>query len=232
MAEPEVFPYIPNSVPEVKQRMLDKVGIESVEEIYKEIPDHLRLKRRLDTPGPISSEYALKRHCEELLEDGGKGADCKKYIGFLGGGIWNHYVPSVVTTIMERDEFLSSYVGESFADHGKWQAQFAPVAKCRHWLSKFTRLQRYFILSVLLELKTRNLVSMHLVRTIGKPDSSRPRVGICKSEITRHPSATVHLNRPVNHLAGHIWGDYLYHANLLPRLPIAGFVHFIGGVEH
>jgi len=124
MAEPEVFPYIPNSVPEIRQRMLDKIGIESVEDIYKEIPDHLRLKSRLNTPGPISSEYDLKRHCEELLEDGGNGADCKKYIGFLGGGIWNHYVPSVVTTIMERDEFLSSYVGEAFADHGKWQAQF------------------------------------------------------------------------------------------------------------
>ena len=33
-------------------------------------------------------------------------------------------MPSVVTTIMERDEFLTSYVGEAYADHGKWQAQF------------------------------------------------------------------------------------------------------------
>ena len=38
--------------------------------------------------------------------------------------MWNHHVPSVVTTIMERDEFLTSYVGEAYADHGKWQAQF------------------------------------------------------------------------------------------------------------
>ncbi len=121
MAEAEVYPYIPNSVPEVKQKMLDTIGIESVEEIYKEIPDHLRLKRRLNTPGPIRSEYALKRHCEELLE---AGADCKRYIGFLGGGVYHHHVPSVVTTIMERDEFLTSYVGDAFADHGKWQAQF------------------------------------------------------------------------------------------------------------
>ncbi len=38
--------------------------------------------------------------------------------------MYNHYVPSVVTTIMGRDEFLTSYVGEAYADHGKWQAQF------------------------------------------------------------------------------------------------------------
>jgi len=121
MAKDVVYPYIPNSVPAVKEQMLKKIGISSTEDIYKEIPDHLRFKRRLNTPGPIASEYALRRHCEELLDDG---ADCRRYIGFLGGGVWNHYSPSVVTTIMERDEFLTSYVGDAYADHGKWQAQF------------------------------------------------------------------------------------------------------------
>jgi glycine dehydrogenase subunit 1 len=121
MAKAKVYPYIPNSVPEVRAEMLKTVGISSTEDIYAEIPDHLRFKRRLNTPGPIESEYALRRHVEELLD---KNKDCKQYIGFLGGGIYNHYVPSVVTTIMERDEFLSSYVGEAYADHGKWQAQF------------------------------------------------------------------------------------------------------------
>ena len=121
MAGDAVYPYIPNSVRAVRERMLQTIGISSVEDIYKEIPDHLRFKGRLNTPGPLPSEYALRRHCEELLEGG---ADCKRFIGFLGGGVWNHHVPSVVTTIMERDEFLTSYVGEAFADHGKWQAQF------------------------------------------------------------------------------------------------------------
>ena len=48
----------------------------------------------------------------------------RSYTSFLGAGIYNHYVPSVVTTIMERDEFLTAYVGEAMADHGKFQAQF------------------------------------------------------------------------------------------------------------
>ena len=115
------YPYIPNSVPEVKSQMLRDVGITSVEDIYAEIPERLRLKRKLNVPGPIPSECELRRHVEGLLK---KNKNCKEYVSFLGGGCWNHYVPSVCTTIMERDEFLTAYVGESMADHGKFQAQF------------------------------------------------------------------------------------------------------------
>src|SRR5665647_3204952 len=111
MAATEVYPYIPNSVPEVKAAMLKKIGISSVEEIFAEIPERLRFKGELKVPGPIASEYDLRRHVEELLA---RNKDCKEYIGFLGGGIYNHFVPSVVTTIMARDEFLTSYVGEAY----------------------------------------------------------------------------------------------------------------------
>ncbi len=114
-------PYIPNSVPEVKTQMLKAIGVESVEEIYAEIPEHLRFKRRLNVPGPIPSEYALRKHVENLLQ---KNKHCEEYVSFLGGGCWQHYVPSVCSTIMGRDEFLTAYVGEAFADHGKFQAQF------------------------------------------------------------------------------------------------------------
>jgi len=115
------YPYIPNSVPEVKSQMLKEIGISNVEEIYAEIPKHLRFKGKLNVPGPIPSECELRRHVEELLR---KNKNCKEYLNFLGGGCWQHYVPSVCTTIMERDEFLTAYVGESMADHGKFQAQF------------------------------------------------------------------------------------------------------------
>lgn len=120
-SKPVVYPYIPNSVPEIKEQMLKEIGIKSVEEIYAEIPDRLRFKRRLNISGPLPSEYELRRHIEELLR---KNKNCKEYLNFLGGGCWQHYVPSVCTTIMERDEFLTAYVGESMADHGKFQAQF------------------------------------------------------------------------------------------------------------
>jgi glycine dehydrogenase subunit 1 len=121
MAKQTVHPYIPNMVPEIKEQMLRAIGISSVEEIYAEIPERLRFKRRLDVPEPILSECRLRQHVEKILA---RNTSCKDYLSFLGGGIYQHYVPSVVTTIMERDEFLTAYVGESMADHGKWQAQF------------------------------------------------------------------------------------------------------------
>ena len=116
-----VHPYIPNSEPRVKKEMLDAIGMKSVEGIYKEIPDRLRFKERMDLPEPLISEYTLQRHVEGLLA---KNRNAKDNICFLGGGTWNHYVPAVVETIMERDEFLTCYVGDAYTDHGKFQALF------------------------------------------------------------------------------------------------------------
>lgn len=49
-----VHPYMPNSVPENKKAMLDELGINSVEDIYKSIiPDELLYKERLDIPEPM-----------------------------------------------------------------------------------------------------------------------------------------------------------------------------------
>ena len=82
---------------------------------------------------PIPSEYGLRRHIEGLLA---QNRTCEQNVSFLGGGCWQHYVPSVCKTIMERDEFLTAYVGEAFADHGKFQAQFsrqAAWASCWTW---------------------------------------------------------------------------------------------------
>jgi Glycine cleavage system protein P (pyridoxal-binding), N-terminal domain len=117
-----VYPYIPNSVPEVKAQMLKDIGINSVEDIFSEIPDHLRFKGRMNIPEPYLSEYELRRHVEGILA---KNKSCKDYLNFLGAGTWQHYVPSVVDTIISRDEFLTAYVvGDAQGDHGKWQALF------------------------------------------------------------------------------------------------------------
>ncbi len=121
MSEKFVHPYIPNSEPSVKKQMLDAIGMESVEDIYKAIPEHLRFHGKMEMPGAIISEYSCQRHVEGLLA---KNRNAKNNICFLGGGTWNHYVPSVVDTIMERDEFLTCYVGEAYTDHGKFQALF------------------------------------------------------------------------------------------------------------
>lgn len=116
-----VHPYIPNSEPSIKAELLKALNMKGSEDIYKEIPEHLRFKGEMNLPEPIMSEYKLQRHVEGLLK---KNKNCKDYISFLGGGTWQHYVPAVCDTIMGRDEFLTAYVGEAFSDHGKFQALF------------------------------------------------------------------------------------------------------------
>ena len=119
--EKRVFPYIPNSVPEVKSEMLRQVGAHDEMDLYAEIPDRLRFKSKLKLPKPILDEYSLRRHIEALL---GKNQNCKDYLNFLGAGSAEHFVPAVCDEINGRGEFLTAYVGESYADHGKWQAFF------------------------------------------------------------------------------------------------------------
>lgn len=116
-----VFPYIPNSVPQVKAQMLREVGASDEMDLYVEIPERLRFKRKLNLPEPIFDEYSLKCHVEGLLE---KNKNCKDYLNFLGAGCAQHFVPAVCDEINGRGEFLTAYGGESYADHGKWQAFF------------------------------------------------------------------------------------------------------------
>jgi glycine dehydrogenase subunit 1 len=118
---PIVYPYIPNSVPEVKARMLEAVGAQNAAEFYASIPDELLLKRPLDLPEPFLSEYALRRHVEGLLN---KNTHTKQYLSFLGAGCWPHYVPSICDEINGRSEFLTAYAGEPYDDHGRFQALF------------------------------------------------------------------------------------------------------------
>ena len=67
MKDKFVHPYIPNSVPEVKAKMMEYIGIKDIEELYEDIPRHLRFQGKLNLPDAIPSEYALKRHVEEIL---------------------------------------------------------------------------------------------------------------------------------------------------------------------
>lgn len=116
-----VYPYIPNSVPEIKAQMLKEVGARDIMELYAEIPDELILKRRMDLPEPILDEYSLKRHLEEILD---RNRNCDDHLNFLGAGCAQHHVPAVCDEISSRGEFVTAYVGEPYADHGKWQALF------------------------------------------------------------------------------------------------------------
>ena len=116
-----VHPYIPNSVPAVKAEMLRELGVNDIEELYREIPEHLRFKGKLKLPEAFPSEYELKQHVEGILK---KNQNCRDNLNFLGGGCWQHYVPAVCDEINRRSEFLTAYAGEPYEDHGRFQSLF------------------------------------------------------------------------------------------------------------
>ena len=116
-----VYPYIPNSVPSIKEEMLEQVGAASTDEFYADIPENLRFRAKLDLPPPFLSEYALKRHVGGILE---KNTTAGEALSFLGAGCYEHHVPAVCDEVNQRGEFLTAYAGEPYDDHGRFQALF------------------------------------------------------------------------------------------------------------
>lgn len=114
-------PYIPNTAPAVREEMLREIGVGSADELFDGIPAGLRLDRPLDLPEPILAERDLRRHITAIMERNQHTGDT---LSFLGGGCWQHDVPAVCDTINTRDEFLTAYGGDTYADYGKYQAIF------------------------------------------------------------------------------------------------------------
>jgi glycine dehydrogenase subunit 1 len=120
-SKPFVHPYIPNSEPTVRAEMLREIGVNSIEELYEDIPESLRFRGEMNLPKPLLSEVELRKHFERLLS---KNQTCKENISFLGGGCYNHYVPAICDEINGRSEFLTAYAGEPYEDHGRFQTLF------------------------------------------------------------------------------------------------------------
>jgi len=104
--EEEVLEWIFNSSPEIIERMSREIGIESIEELFSDIPRDLVLRKDLKVGfGKRLSEYELLRQI-----DGYSKAILKPRIPpFAGIEFCIHYVPALVKYIIERGEFLTSY---------------------------------------------------------------------------------------------------------------------------
>ncbi|MEM1537180.1 MAG: aminomethyl-transferring glycine dehydrogenase subunit GcvPA [Candidatus Bathyarchaeia archaeon] len=114
-------PYIPNSHPEIKRMMMREIGIESIDELYLDIPGKYFLKKPLNLPKGLS-EFEVKRHIENLLS---KNKTCADMPVFLGAGCWPHYVPAAVGEIVRRSEFLTAYTPyQAEVSQGMLQALF------------------------------------------------------------------------------------------------------------
>src|SRR6266480_3227348 len=88
-----------------REAMLDTIGVQTVEELFHDIPAAVRLGRELDLE-PALTEQELTRHLEELAA---RNVDTSRELSFLGAGIYDHYVPAVVDTVLQRGELLTAY---------------------------------------------------------------------------------------------------------------------------
>jgi glycine cleavage system P protein (glycine dehydrogenase) subunit 1 len=88
-----------------RDEMLATIGVESVDELFRDVPAGVRLDRELQLDPPLS-EPELSRHLEELAA---RNVDATKELSFLGAGIYDHYVPAVVDAVLQRGELLTAY---------------------------------------------------------------------------------------------------------------------------
>ncbi len=98
------MPYIPNT-PEDQQQMLKSLGMDTLADLFADIPEHLMLKRPLDLPEPLA-EHQLLRYMSRLAE---KNTNLDQCVSFLGAGAYDHIIPAVISHLISRGEFLTAY---------------------------------------------------------------------------------------------------------------------------
>lgn len=96
--------YLPHT--EVDRRsMLDAIGVKSVNDLFADIPENVRLNRLLNLPAPMA-EPDLVKHLQRLAATN---ANLQEYACFLGAGAYDHYIPSTVDHVIRRSEFYTAY---------------------------------------------------------------------------------------------------------------------------
>ena len=96
--------YIPNTKSE-QQEMLALLGSHTIEELFADIPAELRLQRELDLPAAMS-EPELFDHMKALAK---QNISADTHVCFMGGGIYDHFIPAVVGQLTGRQEFYTAY---------------------------------------------------------------------------------------------------------------------------
>jgi glycine dehydrogenase subunit 1 len=88
-----------------RREMLDAIGVGSIDELFEDIPEALRLGRPLELPDgkPETEVY------DRLSALASRNAHAEAETSFLGAGMYDHYVPAIVDAITSRSEFLTPY---------------------------------------------------------------------------------------------------------------------------
>lgn len=112
--------FIPNTEEEQKQ-MLEKIGVSSFEELIEAIPEEIRLKQPLNLPDRLS-EYEVTKLLENYAN---RNATVSNHLSFLGGGAYDHFIPSIIDMVLSRSEFKTAYTPyQAEVSQGTLQAMY------------------------------------------------------------------------------------------------------------
>lgn len=96
--------YLPQTE-EDKEFMLKAIGVDSIEQLFEAIPKEVRFKGELNVPEALH-EPELIKYFKDLAN---KNTTIKQMPSFLGAGVYEHYIPSVVDHVISRSEFYTAY---------------------------------------------------------------------------------------------------------------------------
>ena len=82
--------------------MLARVGVKSLDDLYADVPESIRLKGGYNLPEAMS-EVEIRQFFDNLC------CDDRQLVCFAGAGVYDHYTPSIIPYIVERSEYLTSY---------------------------------------------------------------------------------------------------------------------------
>jgi glycine dehydrogenase subunit 1 len=88
-----------------RREMLAAIGVESIDALFADVPEGVRLTRALDLP-PGKPEQEVYAYLRDLAA---QNVSTEDELSFVGGGMYDHYVPALVDAIIGRSEFLTPY---------------------------------------------------------------------------------------------------------------------------
>ncbi|WP_408006733.1 aminomethyl-transferring glycine dehydrogenase subunit GcvPA [Pseudalkalibacillus sp. A8] len=98
------FRYLPMTEQDEKE-MLAEIGIDSIDELFSDIPENVRFKGDLNITEAIPENDLMKK----MSQLAAKNVNTKDYTSFLGAGVYDHYIPSIVNHVISRSEFYTAY---------------------------------------------------------------------------------------------------------------------------
>jgi len=102
--------YLPLNESE-KKDMLQKIGVDSINDLFNCIPDEVKLKGDLKIPS-AKSEMEIEKEFSSLCKNN-SGA---RMLSFMGGGAYKHYSPAAIDQMLLRSEFYTAYTPYPFSE--------------------------------------------------------------------------------------------------------------------